>query len=151
VQPDADHTLLRFVVLRHDPGERAERPLHWDFMIETTRVLRTWALASEPADEQTVSALALADHRLAYLDYEGPVSGGRGSVTQWDGGACHVLSQTEDRLTLAIAGRHLRGTVELAQQPDAIGHWTFRFSSGRAATSGLRSAGAPLGESDPDG
>jgi hypothetical protein len=65
----------RFVILEHDHPE-----LHWDFMLEAGAVLRTWRLAAPPALGQVVAAAASFDHRLLYLDYEGPVSGGRGTV-----------------------------------------------------------------------
>ena len=65
----------RFVILRHELPDPRRRGVHWDFMLEHAGVLRTWALAEEPAPNKPISAEALADHRLAYLNYEGPVSG----------------------------------------------------------------------------
>ena len=55
-------------------------------MLEQDGVLRTWALAEEPAAQAEIAAEALGDHRLDYLEYEGPVSGDRGSVSRWDEG-----------------------------------------------------------------
>lgn len=76
----------RYVILTHD------HPFpHWDLMLEDGGVLRTWRLLAEPAAGQVVRAEQLADHRLAYLDYEGPVSGGRGSVARWDHGTYEQL------------------------------------------------------------
>ena len=66
--------------------EGSASPLHWDSMLETDGVLRTWALPAEPAKDHEMIAEALADHRLAYLDYEGPISGDRGEVRRWDAG-----------------------------------------------------------------
>lgn len=66
----------RFVLLEHDHPE-----LHWDFMLEHEGVLKTWRLARLPSRAgETIAATQLGDHRAAYLDYEGPVSGGRGEV-----------------------------------------------------------------------
>jgi DNA polymerase Ligase (LigD) len=104
-------------------------------MIQSGDLLRTWALASEPADERAIAAQALADHRLAYLDYQGPLSDGRGCVARWDAGEYHVVSQQDDSVILALAGGRLQGLVELTRQPDSIDQWTFRFCPGRAATS----------------
>ena len=70
----------RFVVLRHEMPPTAERPTHWDFMLETPQGLRTWALAVQPAGGEWIAAEALADHRAEYLTFEGPLSGGRGTV-----------------------------------------------------------------------
>lgn len=72
----------RFVILEHDHLE-----LHWDFMLESDGVLKTWRLGSPPVlDGEAMAVTALPDHRLLYLDYEGPVSGGRGTVKCWDCG-----------------------------------------------------------------
>lgn len=40
----------------------------------------------------------IGDHRLAYLDYTGPVSGGRGQVTRWDAGAYETIDANRIRL-----------------------------------------------------
>jgi hypothetical protein len=126
----------RFVVLRHESGPGSQRPLHWDFMLEAGDSLRTWALATEPRGDQTIAAQGLPLHRLAYLDFEGEVSEGRGAVIRWDRGTYRVVSDTGDQLTLELAGARLRGTASLARQNAAGDQWTFRLSSGRAATSG---------------
>jgi len=118
----------RFVVLHHDfPAGHARRP-HWDFMLEWGPVLRTWAVASEPAEAADLEAEALPDHRLAYLDYEGPVSDDRGSVTQWDAGEYELVSQREDELILQLHGRRLRGNLSLRREEP--GHfWRVSFSA----------------------
>ncbi len=72
----------RFVILEHD-----HPALHWDLMLEAGDVLRTWRLAAPPMNSHAIEATALGDHRHMYLDYEGPVSGNRGSVRRWDAGA----------------------------------------------------------------
>ena len=65
----------RFVILSHDWPTP-----HWDFLLESGPVLRAWRLLEEPAPNRDVPAEANFDHRLLYLDYEGPLSGDRGSV-----------------------------------------------------------------------
>ena len=72
----------RFVILRHD----APQGLHFDFLLEVSGVLRTWALPQPPDSGVEMACKALPDHRVEYLDYEGPVSGGRGTVDRWDWG-----------------------------------------------------------------
>lgn len=68
---------LRFVVLHHtgvpDP--------HFDLMLETTpgSPLATWRCRHWPIDRPG-ALVRLPDHRRQYLEYEGPVSGGRGEV-----------------------------------------------------------------------
>lgn len=111
----------------------APRATHWDFMVERDGALRTWALEREPADGVDIAALALADHRLAYLEYEGPVSGNRGEVSRLHGGVCRVKRSDADVWEIEIAADQLRGQVLLAREDDRD-HWTFRFSSGSVAT-----------------
>ena len=133
-QENAEHR--RFVILRHEPGPGSERPLHWDFMLEAGGSLRTWALASEPAGGPSMAAQGLAPHRLAYLDFEGAVSEGRGVVTRWDRGTCRIASESDDHLILELVGERLRGAASFARQDASSDQWTVRFSSGLAATSG---------------
>src|SRR5262245_41193710 len=96
----------RFVVLRHEmPPDSARGRVHWDFMLEQAGALRTWALAEEPAAGDEILAEALADHRLAYLDYEGPISGDRGGVTQWDAGEYEAERDAADQLQVRLSGR----------------------------------------------
>ena len=57
----------------------------------------------------------LADHRLDYLEYEGPVSGDRGSVRRVDGGQYRSGAQP---LTFILNGRVLSGEIEITAEPD---------------------------------
>ncbi len=111
----------------------ALRATHWDFMVESASALRTWALACEPVADEAIPAMSLADHRLAYLEYEGPISGDRGNVSRWDQGVCRLLDSEPDQCRIELGGHRLRGLALLvrASEPD---HWTFRLSSGKVAT-----------------
>lgn len=67
----------RYTVARHDaPGGT-----HWDLFLEAGTVLKSWRLAAPP-ERGEVASEPMADHRLLYLDYEGEVSGGRGTVVR---------------------------------------------------------------------
>jgi hypothetical protein len=118
----------RFVLLRHEMPAAAERPLHWDFMVESGEVLRTWALAEEPAADRAICAQRLPDHRLAYLDYEGPISNGRGSVARVDRGECSIAEDSPGKLVLDVFGEHLCGRIEIetaaAESWTAVFRWT---------------------------
>jgi hypothetical protein len=97
---------VRFVILEHDHPVR-----HWDLMLEAGSVLRTWRLAEIPALGKEIDATALGDHRVMYLDYEGPVSGDRGSVKRWDGGTY----AEEEAGVLLLQGAKVRGRARLRQ------------------------------------
>lgn len=104
----------RFVILEHDHPER-----HWDLMLEDGAALRTWRLSGPPG-EGPVSAEPSFDHRLMYLDYEGPVSGGRGRVVRWDGGTFAWRGREEGLVVVALAGQRGRGVLRLERTgPDA--------------------------------
>jgi hypothetical protein len=82
----------RFALLQHT----GYGPDHYDLMLQQGQVLWTWQFSVNPikADApETLTCRRIADHRLAYLDYEGPVSGRRGQVKRLSGGSCHVEDQ----------------------------------------------------------
>ena len=64
--------------------------------------------ADVPAPGVEMIAEALGDHRLDYLDYEGPVSGDRGLVSRWDRAVTAVeqgqTSPAEVRRVLGFTG-----------------------------------------------
>lgn len=78
-------------------------------MLETESGLQTWALDSIPKRGATIVTFALADHRKAYLEYEGPVSGERGSVTRvMDGTYCWDQDSDSKQLVLQLVDGELR-------------------------------------------
>jgi hypothetical protein len=139
--PSPNDDVRRFVVLRHD----GPRGLHWDFMLEADGVLRTWALAEEPNGPLNCAAEQLADHRLAYLDFEGEVSGGRGAVSRCNAGE-YILRQNEaERVVVELRGARLRGRATLVRDHDAQ-RWRFSFESEGTAASGR---GSDSGAGEP--
>jgi len=102
--------MCRFVILEHDFPIR-----HWDLMLEAGAVLRTWRLSSPPTPAAAITAEPIGDHRYTYLDYEGPVSGGRGSVARWDWGVFDWLEDGHERIVVHLEGIRLRGTFRLEQ------------------------------------
>jgi len=98
----------RFVILTHDHPH-----LHWDFMLDVDGTLKTWRLETEPVPGESFETVVerLPDHRLAYLDYEGPVSNNRGTVTRWDCGEYTTLAETEQEWKVALQGERLQGTA----------------------------------------
>ena len=99
----------RFVILVHDwPA------WHWDFFLEAGPVLKAWRLWAEPGYGKGIPAEPMFDHRLFYLDYEGPLSDGRGSVTRWDTGTFEierVPSEDETDLILFVLRKESLATL----------------------------------------
>lgn len=94
-------------------------------MLESAGTLKTWACPRAPESQTTMIARSLADHRLAYLDYEGTVSGDRGEVCRWDEGTYEVVRESEGKLVARFEGRKLRGRVVLERASDEPQRWTF--------------------------
>jgi hypothetical protein len=128
----------RTVQLRHDLPDGS---WHIDWMIELEQGgggLATFRLPRRVDDlcaGESVEALRLEDHRRAYLDYEGPVSGGRGTVrrlasgriSRFGEGAGHWLLDVEwdprrrQRLCLHRAAGDTPRWVVQALDDDASG------------------------------
>ena len=117
----------RFVILEHD-----HPTLHWDFMLEVNGVLKTWRLPEAPRNHgQTMEAEALGDHRLAYLDYEGPVSGERGTVRCWERGTYVWIPEREVTVwEVQLESARLTGTVFLVHRAGAT--WDYSFQPSEA-------------------
>ncbi|MFT5324590.1 MAG: hypothetical protein ACI8P0_002454 [Planctomycetaceae bacterium] len=98
----------RFVLLEHDHPE-----LHWDFMLERGEALLAWRLDRIPTAACEIAAVSLPDHRVAYLDYEGPVSSNRGSVQRVDRGDFEWLVSEADIVAVRLSGSRLEGTARL--------------------------------------
>lgn len=111
----------RFSVLAHDHPAP-----HWDLFLEAGDALRSWRLLAPLAAGVVVPAKPTGDHRLLYLDYEGPVSGDRGSVTRVDGGTFTWETDSLEHLVVRIAGTRFVGRLTLDRGPDG---WTCRFDS----------------------
>jgi hypothetical protein len=105
---------MRYVVLRHDGIPEP----HFDFLIEpeTGRELPAWRAPFWPPRGGEIFE-RLPDHRSAYLDFEGPVSGNRGHVRRVEAGVCAARLTDE---TLHV--RFPAGT-ELSLVRDAPPHW----------------------------
>ena len=91
----------RYVILFHDGVAEP----HFDIMVETVPggPLMTWRSIDWPIVREA-NVTRLGEHRRDYLDYEGPVSGDRGTVKRIAGGACKVEWQTRHDLLLEIPG-----------------------------------------------
>lgn len=113
-------TMPRFVILTHDwPFP------HFDLMLESGGALRTWRLPGPPIEGQNVVAEPLGNHRLAYLDYEGPVRGGRGRVERWASGTFEWRRDEGDVVEVQVEGKQFNGLVRLQRAPDQT--WECKF------------------------
>jgi hypothetical protein len=117
----------RFVLLEH-----TWNGVHWDFMLESGDVLRTWAIDAPIVAGLDLTARALGDHRRIYLEYEGEVSGTRGSVRRVDSGTFRTLIWTAEHVRVEVSGSQLVGEVDLRVAPpegSAAAPWIFRIGN----------------------
>ena len=104
----------RFVILHH----RVNGGEHWDLMLEHGFALATWQLSRQPTTpaDLPVAANRIGDHRRAYLDYEGSISGDRGEVRRVDAGTVEWLKFSSDACVFELQGNRLRGRFRLIAQ-----------------------------------
>ena len=112
----------RFVILEHQ-----FQGVHWDFMLESGESLRTWRLECPPETGRSISAKPLADHRRAYLDYEGEITGGRGRVSRWDHGEFAWVADETQSVAVRLVGQRTNGRAYLWCRES--GAWTFQLTS----------------------
>ncbi len=115
---------MMFALLKHDTRQCdpavAEPGLHWDLLIEFPDQdrLPTWQLAADPTETANpITARRIPDHRRLYLDYEGEITGGRGTVRRIDRGHVQIVDTDLEHLVINFAGTHLRGSYLLETTP----------------------------------
>src|SRR5262245_3281104 len=111
--------MARFAVLAH-----AHPTPHWDLFLESGPVLRAWRLLAPLRPGIDVPAEVTPDHRPVYLDYEGPLSGGRGTVSRIDAGTFEWHADLPDQVAVGLAGIRLSGVLTLRR--DRAG-WSARL------------------------
>ncbi|MGL4552565.1 MAG: DNA polymerase ligase N-terminal domain-containing protein [Gemmataceae bacterium] len=112
----------RFVLLHHDHPSP-----HYDLMLEAGDALWTWRLARPPGAVPQ-PAERIADHRQMYLDYDGPVSGGRGEVRRESAGTFEWVEREEGRVVVRLEGG---GALTLQS---VAGGWAVHLAPGRPST-----------------
>jgi hypothetical protein len=82
--------VLRFVIQQHF---RNADDWHYDLMLECGETLVTFSAGVPPDDGAALPCLVrqLPGHRLAYLEYEGEIAGGRGWCRIYDSGTFEWL------------------------------------------------------------
>jgi hypothetical protein len=133
----------RFVLLYHDCPPDYARPSHWDFMLESGDVLRTWALeelppAWEPARARTVdcyphcaelgadidtAALELGEHRRHYLEFEGMLSVARGRVIRVASGTYATIADSPTNWQFSLSETDISGRYRLSRSAPDGSEW----------------------------
>jgi hypothetical protein len=115
--------MTRYAILEHQQAQQ----VHWDFFIERDDVLQAWRLDELPRPNTAVPCSSAPDHRLVYLDYEGPLTGDRGKVIRWDWGEYQLRLDTPTEVVLAVAGQRLCGLLRLERNSPAESQWRLTY------------------------
>ena len=131
----------RFVIHEH----HATR-LHFDLRLEIDGVLKSWAVPKgpslDPADKRL--AVAVPDHRLSYIDFEGELpegSYGAGQVRIWDKGLFEtaidpVQQYNAGRLVITFFGQKIYGEFGLVKMKGQPKNWLLVKANDRFAEPG---------------
>jgi len=132
----------KFVVQQHF---RDEEDWHFDLMFEGSRGLVTFSSPVPPDDAAALPSTVrhLGDHRLAYLEHEGEISGGRGwckihdrGTFEWidpPGNQCPLARVGEtacdllDHIVVRLSGEKARGVYRLKRETaTGADYWRLR-------------------------
>ena len=135
-----------FIIQKH-----AARNLHYDLRIESSGVLKSWAVPKGPSMDPKIRRLAVPteDHPMSYAYFEGVIPAGNygaGTVLVWDSGTYRNLKgeeiSLEDNLdeghaTIWLEGKKLRGSFALIRTGKGEKtRWLFFKMKGEEAKSG---------------
>jgi hypothetical protein len=109
--------MSRFTISHH---KNAPQGNHYDLMIEDGKALRTWRIHHTNFESEQ-SAIPIPDHRVEYLDREGAVSGGRGSVRIWTTGTCEMEVWDDSVIQVRLNSEELHLRLRIFQEKD--GPW----------------------------
>lgn len=110
----------RFVILRHDHPF-----LHWDLLLEEDTSARSWRLLRELCCGEPIAAEPLPPHRFLYLEYEGPVTGDRGTVRRVLSGSYTVVESLAERIHVQFTHNAVLASGRLHILSDGRQFWTF--------------------------
>lgn len=105
--------------------KHAASHLHYDFRLEISGVLKSWAVPKGPSLDPTIKRLAVhvEDHPIEYGSFEGIIPEGEyggGTVMLWDKGEWEseeplVQAYRKGHMTFTLKGKKLKGLWKLIQ------------------------------------
>jgi len=118
-----------FVIQKH-----AARRLHYDFRLEMSGTLKSWAVPKGPPYELNERRLAVAveDHPMDYARFEGIIPRGEyggGTVMVWDIGTYELIDGNywQGKLHILLSGKKLKGEWVLVKDAGRDGKDNFWY------------------------
>ena len=118
---------LATVLMRHETKAGG----HYDWMLQTPASVkdlnaRLWtARVNLPSwcwsNQSPWDLEMIGEHRSAYLTYEGPLTGGRGTVRRVDSGWVEPHLWSPDRIVFDMGMTHCCGRIQLERRDES--HW----------------------------
>lgn len=115
--PESKTLSLRFSIRSHIVPVDSDRQDHWDFFLESDQRLLSWEI--QPFENNLpaqIQATRRKDHRIKYLDYQGPISKDRGILYAIDLGALHWETLSEDLVSGTISGKIFNGSFQIERK-----------------------------------
>ncbi len=104
--------MMDFVILKHSADH-----VHYDIMLERGNALFTLKVNEDDifrlGEKGHVFAARIEDHRKRYLNYEGPISCGRGMVKIYDRGAFNIIRWGHDLIEIELYGKKISGKLRI--------------------------------------
>lgn len=132
--------MARYAVLRHEMPADSDRMNHFDLLLQQDDSLATWEIQHWPPVFPQ-RAKRLPDHRNHYLEFEGPLSGNRGSVHRVCQGTMELLKQNDRTWIVEMSGRNFDGVIQLQSESNQMDQcWILSLESATV------SSGVPVDE-----
>jgi hypothetical protein len=116
------------VILEHTGTASYKPGVHWDLLCEAGESLRAWGFRESPFGVLQQHVCALPDHRLAYLAYEGPISGDRGLVRRVAEGTFNLLRESPTEWFVRLHGDTIAGDLQITRSAGDATSWTARLA-----------------------
>ena len=105
----------------------ARLPQAWHDRLTDNVVAQSATRRRDSDTREPIIAERLADHRIEYLDYEGPVSRDRGSVLRCCRGTYQVVEATADRVVVQLESA-LSGSLFLERLATDESRWSLLWN-----------------------
>ena len=123
-----DKNCCRFSIAKHEMPANSSRHSHFDLFLESEGTLMTWELTSLLTTQNNQVVRRLANHRLVYLDFQGPLSDDRGTVKLVDTGSLEWVTLESERLISRINGQTTDGILTLTSEDSSTDDvWNLTF------------------------